>query len=265
MKKLLLPVFVFGLSIMQISCDTGEEPAFGIGTGTTDASATGIVSRTNFTLLFSEFALDVFDANTGAFQETSTEINIHTGDRKGLPVSNQVVQVRVQWGVLSSNACTTDVDGNCAVTWTTSDQTLAPLDTLCVRVVAYTTGEEAYFETNINDSTLDPTDAASAGGNTFPYSLGFWDMSEPYFDHNHDGSYSLANGDINIDLNGNGVNDAADTLFNGASCTATDNQCTTTATTTTIWNESYIDLLDESKITPASTPPLTNICQQIYF
>ena len=266
MKKQISITLALIAALLQSACgDIGDNPAFGDGGSTSGTTAaTHIASRTNFKIEFSEWALDAIDANTGSTEETSTEIIVSVGDNEGVPIEGQVVQIRKEWGTLSASACVTDSTGECSVTWTTSDFQLAP-DTNCVSVVAYTTGEEAYVETNINDNTLDPIDAASTRGNTAPYSLGFWDMGEPYLDHNYDGFYNAADGDINIDINGNYINDPADTLFNGANCTATDNQCTSTATTTTIWDANHIDLRDEGKILPVATPPADNVCQQNYL
>lgn len=148
---------LLGAFLLQTSCDIGgDTPAFGVGA--VEASDTGIISRTHFTLRFSKWDLEVFDANTGAFTAKSTDIVIHAGDNEGRAVIGRVIQIRTAWGDKNLE-CTTDSSGDCSVTWNTdADSELAP-DTNCVRVVAYTTGEEAYIEKNINDTTLDDLDA----------------------------------------------------------------------------------------------------------
>lgn len=250
MKQLIIATSLISASLLMNACTVNEENGGISGGG--GSSTIGVVSHTNFTLLFGDWALQAFDPDAYSFTESNTDINVHAADRDGLPISGQTIYIRTEWGVLSAGSCVTNAAGDCSVTWTTSNPALVP-GNYCSRVVAYTTGEEAYFETNINDGTFDSTDAVSLAGNTAPYNNGFIDLSEPYYDTNQTGSHD--SWEVFLDVNGNGSFNAGDGLYNGSNCSAT-GFCSAT-TSTTIWLGSYIDLKDETK---AATPAANNTC-----
>jgi len=255
MKKILLPT-ILALSLSQLSCVSGEEPAFGAGEEI-EPSDTGVVYRQNFTLLFSNFALTAFDPDDYSFKESSTDINIFIADRAGAPIEGRTVNIRADWGI-ASPSCTTDSSGKCTVTWTTADPNDSfpnyLSDTYCVRIVAYTTGEEAFHDENGN-GVLDTTDEVSALGNAGNFTNGFFDMSEPFFDRDNDNTFTAGyDGPINTNPAGIAGFDAGDGEFNGTNCTSS--FCSAN-TTTVIWNESYIDLKDETNADPAAA---SNTC-----
>jgi len=262
MKKQISITLTLIAALLQSACgDIGDNPAFGIddsATGSTTSTASRVPSQTNFALLFSDFQLDAIDQDTRVFQEQSTDITVVVADKDGVPIENQLVNIATDWG-LSEPSCITDADGRCTVGWTTSAFSDAFPNYLyfsyCVRVVAYTTGEEPFYDDNGNN-VFDASDAASFYGNLFDFSNGYIDVPEPYFDRNRNGFFDDAtDGVINTDSAGVDGHDAGDGLFNGADCDA--GALCSPNTTTTIWTAGYIDLKDE---TVAAVPAAANTC-----
>ena len=208
--------------------------------------------------MFNPFQVNAFDPTTGSFTASTTEIVVTAGDRKGILISGVTVNVRTNWGFLSASSCVTDSNGQCSVTWSTADSSLAPRDcsivdcatttaTLSRRatVVVYTTGEEAFNDNNDNGS-FDDTET-------------FTDLEEPFFERSSVGSTSTPIYTSTLDpvlgepidkiINftgwaGDTLNhDGGDGEYNGASCTH--GTLCSSQTSTIIWDVSYIDLTEE--------------------
>jgi len=266
-RKLLLTTSLIA-TLLQVSCgDIGDEPAFGSGdTGDIAPSQTNVISARNFFILFTEPQLTAFDPDTGSFTESTTDIIITAADRDGAVVSNATVHVRVDWGLLSTTSCVTASNGECTITWTTSNTDFAPIDFTApvivtagppdtyhthshqTTVIAYTTGEEAFEDSNSN-GTYDDGEI-------------FYDLPEPYFERGtSDASWNIPElGNINTTfgifdsildgiINFTGwagdtlAHDNGDSLYNGANCTHS-SLCSPN-TSTIIWDVSYIDLTEE--------------------
>lgn len=256
MKKILLPA-ILSLSVSQLSCVSGEEPAFGDGS-TSDVSESGIPAVENFRVdIEGGFQIEVFDPDFGTYDSSVTSGLIGFAyDRNGAPVDGLTINFDVEWGVFpSGRTCTTDTTGSCSVEWAIGDTSTVPND-YCTRVVAYTTGEESFFDSD-GDNVFDDDDVAS----TLPpfgfNASSFIDVSDPFFDTDWDGAYTL---NIDIPVPGFGTHTPADGQYNGsASCTAT-GLCSTTQTIT-IWDRNYIDLKDETKGSgTVVAAPTSNTC-----
>jgi len=216
MKKILIPT-ILALSLSQFSCGSGDEPAFGTGSdGDTEESVTGIISHRNFFVSFAKSTIDYYDPAEGVFTEQSTNIIVTAADRNGGVVANAPVQIRVNWGLLSSNSCVTDSTGECSVTFTTANESNVPIDyrypvttipstasepttyfaeNFAVTVVAYTTGEESFTDTNSNG--------------LFDTGEPFVDLDEPYFERGaSDETWDIADLD-NVDINNGTFDDGA--------------------------------------------------------
>ncbi|MDH5394067.1 MAG: Ig-like domain-containing protein, partial [Gammaproteobacteria bacterium] len=180
-RKLLLTTSLIA-ALLQVSCgDIGDEPAFGTVDDTTQASATNIVSAKNFFVLFTEPQLTAFDPDTNSFIESTSDITVTAADRDNVVIEGVLVHIEADWGILSADSCTTNANGSCTVTWTTSDPDLAPRDctevdcsttstSLSYRatIVVYTTGEEAFVDANDNG--------------TYDDGESFTDLDEPFFE-----------------------------------------------------------------------------------
>ena len=250
MKKILLLTTLLGASVLQTACDLGADtPAF--GTGGAAASETGVPAVENFRVdLGDGFAMTIIDPDTGAYTPADNTLVISAFDSSGAPVDGITVNFAIEWGVFPEGTSCVTSGGTCSVAWSIATINTAPSDS-CVRIVAYTTGEESFYDGNGNN-TFDDFDTTSGLFN-LPFVDGFIDVAEPYFDTNWDGIYTLG---TDIPIPSFGSHDAGDGNYNGASSCTTTNFCSST-TSVTIWDTTYIDLKDE---TTATVPALTNDC-----
>lgn len=256
MKKHLSLTLTLMAALLQVSCgDIGDEPAFGDGgPGAGTVSTVGIPAVENFRIDLGEgYAMTVFDADDPRIyspDETNSLI-VTAYDHSGAPVSNLTVNFSAEWGVLpGGTSCVTDTSGTCSVAWAISDPSTVPTD-YCVRVVAYTTGEESYYDSNGNN-IFDNLDTTFAGIPT-PFVNGFLDVPDPYYDTNGDSVYTFG---TDIPVPGFGTHTPADGQYNGSQTCTTTSLCSTT-NTITIWDDTYMDLKDE---TTATVPAASNTC-----
>jgi len=254
-RKLLLTTSLIA-TLLQVSCgDIGDEPAFGTVDGDDTISATGVPAVENFRIDLEEgYVMTVFDADDNIYSPGETNsLIINAYDHNGAPVSNLTVNFAAEWGVLpEGTSCVTDTSGSCSVAWAISDPGTVPSD-YCVRVVAYTTGEESYFESNGNN-IFDDEDTTHPG-TPGKFVNGFIDIPDPFFDTDGDGTYTFG---TDIPVPGFDSHTAADGLYNGSQTCTTTNFCSTT-NTITIWDDTFMDLKDESTSTTI-TPAPDNEC-----
>lgn len=261
MKKILISISLLtGMSLLTSCGVNGEEPAFGTGGGST--SDLGVPSIENLRVdIGGGFQIEVFDPDYGSYNSSVTSTLIGFAyDRNGAPVPDQTLTFDVEWGVFpSGRTCTTDNNGSCSVDWAIGDPSIVPSD-YCTRVVVYTTGEESFFDSD-GDNIFDDDDVISplvpAG-----FTSGFIDADDPYFDTDWDGAYTL---NVDIPVPGFGTHTYGNNQYNGsATCTAT-GFCSSTETLT-IWDDSYIDLKDETKGTGSVVAaPTANTCEGGFY
>lgn len=217
---------------MQISCDTADTDAFGIGTNTAPSS-TSYVNATNFFTLAGPQKLSAVvsktDATTGITTTTLTEktstITVHVGDRDNFFIGDSItVYFATDFGFLSDGSCVT-TDGSCSITYTTGDLTIRPSDNYVI-ITAYTQGEESFLDLN-NNNALDDGEF-------------FTDTDTPFIDNNHDGAWTDG---VDIPLGAIPHQDA-DGLFSGETCLDTTGRCSSN-TTTYIYDLLGINLSDE--------------------
>lgn len=221
MSKLIF--LALAIPIVLTGCTNDENSPFTEGGGT---SSLNIVSD-SFTLaadpLFPEFG-----TASGVYTVGGTiTFSIFGHDRFSIQTSGQTVYFMTEYG---------SIEGVCAMTSGTCTVTLVgdeppPADTLFT-VIAWTTGEESFFDVNGNGYFDD--------GDIFTH-----DMDEPYLDINGNGSFDTGI-DLPIDLDNNGTYTPADGLYSGAGC-AHSTLCANTSTIT-IWTDIEID-------TDAPPPP----------
>ena len=251
MKKTLYISALLAASLIQSSCDVGDGNAF--GTGADNPDATGVPAIENFRVdISTSFQIEVFNPDDYSYDSSKTATLVAFAyDRNGAPVENTSVTFATEWGTFPSGTiCTTDSTGSCSVDWAIGDPSAPPSD-YCSRVVAYTTGEESFFDSD-GDNAFDDDDVVSA----LPparYTSGFIDLPDPYFDTNRDGNYTF---NTDIPVGGFGTHTVADGDYNGSATCSTTNFCSTTETIT-IWDGNYIDLKDE---TTKTVPDATNTC-----
>jgi len=190
----------------------------------------GAVSQKNFSILASDTQPLIIDPTTNIFTKTDVTMTVYIGDRKNQTLTNkQTVYFRTEYGTIEPS-CVTEA-GSCSVTWSAIKRpvTGGPGDDKRVTIVAYTTGEESFTDTNGN-AVFDDGDIFSTSD----------DLVEPYVDANENGIYDFGEDIINVvngnDLTGkNDVHDIADGFFNGAGCTHSSLCSTTVITNGTIW------------------------------
>ena len=252
MKKILYITTLIATSLLQSACE-GDGNAF--GTGSTSPDATGVPAIENFSVTIGGgFQIEVFNPDTYSYDASKTSTLIATAfDRNGAPVKSAVINFATEWGTLpDGSTCTTDETGTCSVSWAVSNPGIfTPPTDYCTGIVAYTTGEESFFDSD-GDNVFDDDDVVSA---TQPasYTSGFYDMTDPYFDTDWNGSYVF---NTDIPVAGFGTHTAGDGVYNGSATCTTTNFCSATKTIT-IWDDSYIDLKDE---TTKATPDAANTC-----
>jgi len=179
----------------------------------------GTVSQKNFSLLTANIYPAVIDGTTGDFTKTDVELTVFIGDRNNQTLTDKhTINFVTEYGLIEPS-CVTE-EGKCSVTWSAIKRPVVggPASDGYVTITAYTTGEEAFTDTNGNN-VFDDADA------------GFDDLEEPYVDA--DDVHNVANngftaGDIIIDVVStndptgvNGVHDIADGFYNGPSCSHT--------------------------------------------
>lgn len=175
-------------------------------------------SADDFYLTYSPSPAGVFAPTTLSYTQTQVTVTATIGDRNDLSqLTPTEVKFRTAWGTFTGpNSCTTDDSGKCSVIWESGDPNSAPQDCF-VSIVAYTLGEESFIDFNDNgvfddgDSLTDPATGIS------------FDQSEPFVDIAHDFDAFLepvytAGTDIPVDVNGNGVHDTANGLWDGPNC-----------------------------------------------
>lgn len=190
----------------------------------------GVVSAKNFSIAFNPVNPPVFDLSTNIWTATDMTVTAFVGDRNNVVITDpHTVFFETEWGLIDTN-CTTDENGSCEVTWRARKSPAAEVPDGLVTIIAYTSGEEAFVDTNGNSNYDD--------GETFT------DLEEPYLDNNFNGSFD--GGDKIIDVvsaeDPTGVNlnhDDADGFFNGPGCTHT-TECGQTSVT--IYRQSQVNI-----------------------
>ncbi len=201
-------------SVLLVGCSEDDFEAFqdpGTASVTTNP---GVISQKNFSILASEPQPLVIDPATGGFTQTDVTLTIFTGDRNNQTVTDgHTVAFVSEYGLINPPTCVTDADGTCDVTWSAIKRPDAggPGSDFFVTITAYTSGEEAFMDSNGN-SVFDDGDSA------------FEDLEEPYIDADDSGTFTT--GDTIIDVvstnDPTGINlqhDIADGFFNGGGCT----------------------------------------------
>jgi hypothetical protein len=226
-------------SLLLTGCGDGE--VF-LTPGTTSATTNpGVISQKNFSILADTPSPTVIDTTTGTFTKTDVVLTVYTGDRNNQTVTDaHTITFMSEYGLINPPTCTTDSTGTCSVTWSAITRPVAggPGSDYRVTITAYTTGEEAFTDSNGN-GVFDDGDA------------GFDDIEEPYIDAdktNSASTSSYSSGDTIIDVistndptGKNGQHDVADGFFNGDGCTHT--SLCAVRKSITIWDDIvlYID------------------------
>ena len=204
-------LFMAGCSDDNSSFETPSTP------GTVTNS--GTISQKNFSLLTADIYPAVIDGTSGDFTKTDVELTVFIGDRNNQTLTDaHTINFVAEYGLIEPS-CITE-DGKCSVTWSAIKRPVfgGPASDGYVTITAYTTGEEAFTDSNGNN-VFDDADA------------GFDDLEEPYVDADdvHDvASNGFTAGDIIIDVVStndptgvNGVHDIADGFYNGTGCSHT--------------------------------------------
>lgn len=195
----------------------------------------GVVSQKNLSIAADNINPEVYDSEEETFTEQSVKISVKVGDLSNqLLTDSHTIFFATEWGLITPSCVT--VNGSCSVTWQTSSFINIPADLLNT-ITAWTTGEEAFSDTNGNE-LFDDADTT------------FADTEEPFVDVDFtDGGFNAAAGDTLIDVvNGNdltganGVHDIGDTFLNSPNCTHS-SLCSTILTTTSIWVDMQLNML----------------------
>lgn len=223
-------VICISMSLMLlIGCADNNEALQDPGTASVTTNP-GVISQKNFSILASESQPTVIDPLTNIFTKTDVTLTIFTGDRNNQTVTDgHIVLFMSEYGLINPPSCTTGADGTCEVTWSAIKRpdTGGPGDDMRATITAYTTGEEAFTDSNGN-SVFDDGDA------------GFDDIEEPYVDVNENDIYNTGDTIIDVvstnDTTGtNGQHDIADGFFNGGGCTHT--SLCADRTSITVWDD----------------------------
>jgi hypothetical protein len=224
---------VLASSLLLAGCGDGE--VF-LTPGTTSATTNpGVISQKNFSILADDPAPTVIDPTTGVFTKTDVVLTAFIGDRNNQTVTDShTINFVSEYGLINPPFCTTDATGTCSVTWSAIKRpdVGGPGSDLVVAITAYTTGEEAFTDTN-GDSVFDDGDA------------GFDDLEEPFVDA--DANLIFTSGDTIIDVvstndptGANGQHDIGDGFFNGTGCTHT--SLCATRKSIAIWDSIYLTI-----------------------
>lgn len=218
-------------SVLLLGCSEDGFEAFQDNTTANVTTNPGVISQMNFSILASDWAPQVIDPTDGSFTQTDVTLTVFTGDRNNQTVTDgHTVYFESEYGLINPPSCKTGIDGTCEVTWSAIDHpgpAPAPGSDYRVTITAYTTGEEAFTDSNGN-SLFDDGD------------VGFEDIEEPYLDADYDGTFSA--GDKIIDAvstndptGANLQHDIADGFFNGNGCTHA--SLCGVSTSTMIWSD----------------------------
>lgn len=244
-KTKLLPLLVATVSLAAAGCDSASESPWSPDGG---ASSSNIIASNKFTIASSDIEpgwikVAYGDGTSAGVDEIeyiisrvigdSVDISIHAADRAGLKTSGGTVYFRSNYGSIEPSCTLTE--GSCSVQLTGMG-TLPPITTsqtgkeyIAANIVAYTIGEESFFDTNGNGIFDD--------GDIFIH-----DMDEPYIDNNNNQQFD-ANIDEPIDIDGNGTYTGVDGLYSGDNCQHStlcsgDNRIT-------IWTNMQLNLVTE--------------------
>jgi len=227
-NKMLIIVFSIS-SVLLIGCSDKNEAFENPGTVSVTINP-GVISQKNFSVLASESQPTVIDPVTSVFTKTDVTLTVYTGDRNNQTVTDgHTVTFISEYGLINPPTCVTDANGTCEVTWSAIKRPDAggPGDDMRATITAYTTGEEAFTDSNGN-SLYDDGDT------------GLDDIEEPYVDVNENDIYNTGDTIIDVvstnDPTGiNGQHDIADGFFNGGGCTHT--SLCGERTSITIWDD----------------------------
>ena len=229
-KNTSLTLLALALSVLMAGCSSDETSPFTEGGG---SSSLPIVSD-SLTLAADPLFPEIGTAGGVYTVGETIDFTIFGHDRFSVKTAGQTIFFMTEYG--SIDAICSMVDGNCTATLVGDEA--PPADTLFT-VVAWTTGEESFFDANGNGYFDD--------GDTFTPATD--DVDEPYLDINGNGNFD-AGTDIPIDLDNSGATGAAytpaDGLYSGQGC-AHSTLCST-ATSVVIWTDIQID-------TDAPPPP----------
>lgn len=195
--------FALTLSVLMTGCSSDDVSPFAQGGG---ASSTNIISEKNFAVAFDEPNPGILD-DDGWHGGVEVEIIIYAADRNNTTVTGNTIHIETEYGILSSNTCVIDPNGQCSVTWTSILSNI-PGDLLNT-VTAYTLGEESFVDLDGSGNFND--------GDSFLY-----DSEEPYLDLDRNLAFTPGT-DIPIDLDNSGATGTAHTpadgFYSGAGCT----------------------------------------------
>jgi len=184
-------------------CSSGDSP-FGTGANLNPGVPAAIPDQNSFSIAFSELRPEAW-----SLEGNTVDITIRVADRNNFAVPDgTVVNFKTTGGALEKSGCTV-TNGACTVKWIGQDprptNAAAFINDGQAYILAYTSGEESFIDTN-GDDLFD-------AGDTFP---GANDLTDAYVDADNSGTFNL--GDELVDLNGNGTYDAGDGLYNGPRC-----------------------------------------------
>jgi hypothetical protein len=191
--------------------------------------STGVPTERNFTLVASTH--NVEGANVFLGTNVSSTLTVGLGDRYANPVPDTTqVSFTTNGGNIDSVCSTTTVSGvgQCHATWV-STANVPTTGTGGIQghahILAYTTGEEHFTDTN-GDGVFDDGDTftpflSNAGALDYFYGVGSPpqdDMGNPYADWNENGHYTAAGGETFASATSNTARHAPDGKWYGVSC-----------------------------------------------
>jgi hypothetical protein len=218
-KSKILTIFAIILPLVLAGCSDDESSD---GKGSAGASLgptvpTGIITHRNFVILYDNPTPEIIDVDR-FFTRKSVVLSIYADDIHDLLVNGQQINLATEWGTLTdSDSCLLE-NGFCTVTWEPGNSFFAPAD-YQVSFTAWTEGEESFSDENGNGK-FDVREAFTD------------DLEEPFIDIDGNGVYDApgCNNDgvceaidiVNFDRtspgSGNGIHDAADSIYNGTLC-----------------------------------------------
>lgn len=211
-NRLNIFLFVASSTLLLASCDE-DNTSFETPNTSGVSTNPGIISQKHFSLLTADIAPAVIDATANTFQETDVELTVRIADRKDQTLSDaHTVYFETEYGTFDAGSCITE-NGSCSVIWRAIEPPVpgeGGSDGF-VTITAYTTGEEAFTDSNGNNLFDD--------GDT-----GFSDREEPYVDFNESNVFDAGDRIIDVvnEFDPTGADlehNPADGLFNGPGCT----------------------------------------------
>lgn len=212
-----LLILSFGV-LAIVGCSSGDSPFIdGAGANANPGVPAAIPDQNSFSLSFSELRPEAW-----SLEGNTVDITIRVADRNNFAVPDgTVVNFKTTGGALDKSGCTV-TNGSCTVQWIGQDPrprnatatSHSNINNGQAYILAYTSGEESFIDTN-GDDLFD-------AGDIFPAAN---DSDDAYVDTNDSGAFDA--GDELVDLNGNGVYDGVDGLYNGPRC-QNGAACTTT-------------------------------------